>query len=504
MQRVGAEPPFKGQSGWLALERLRNAIHIRLCQLAARRAALIWLMWARRLPVSTLSQVPLAEAGNELWHLAWGTAVSSPRPNGVLAFVFAPWRLTPRVLADIDDLLCLALIERNVRVAQRRVAKGQEVILTGSTFNFEVTGTDSGIEQAISLYDMRLALTGRDHGGRLGAFLGGVASRVTDTSVATWVDLRDQNPLLRSALNDLLSDRDPVIPVLTDLAKLAPAVFEHLDGVTLHTQAVVTTLQAAWAWLERRRATSHGRRGTWTANGYLRLPRRFVAKQFATGPPMPGLLGREWLRGGVPEALHLLQEGKDRVLYPVGPWFVMDLLTASAVLPSTLRRPEAGSGANAWGTSFEHSVQNLLDSSPWRPTGRLRALIGRNIRLPDGSQLTDIDCVGRREETLLLISCKAITASEALLRGEHAAVETARQKVEQASSQWQDRMRVIVHDPALLGVSLPPGVKIEGLVVVPSVPYVHLGPATQRVLDLLYASSVDELLLAVARSVSLG
>jgi hypothetical protein len=71
-----------------------------------------------------------------------------------------------------------------------------------------------------------------------------------------------------------------------------------------------------------------------------------------------------------------------------------------------------------------------------------------------------------------------------------------RERVEAASVRWRDVIALIRDNPELLRIPIPDGVDIDGLVVLPFVPYVSIGIEMEPLLSLLRASSFAELLLA--------
>lgn len=180
---------------------------------------------------------------------------------------------------------------------------------------------------------------------------------------------------------------------------------------------------------------------------------------------------------------------------------MIDLLGVSRLIDTTVARAQEGSGANIWGAAFESAIQDLIDQSAWRPPSNLTHLIGRMIK-KDGQAITDIDAVAFAQDTLILIDAKAFGVSGALARGEYSAILTMRERVEAASAAWRDRIAVIRQDPSLLGVHVPDGTAIDGLVILPFVPYVHPGAATEPVLSLLRASSVSELIAVMMLALS--
>jgi len=484
---------LSGELGWAQLERLAQSLEQQLHQVADRQSPITWFTLRKRLPTSSLAAA-LPSTADTLLQVAWEGAASATGVGLLLPFMLAPWRITPRVLTDLDDLLCLALILRNVRVAARRVSKGQSLILGNGTLAPQGISGPDAVERAIELYDSRLALSGRGVAHDLGTLLTSATDRITSSTIITWADLREQDLFPRKLVADLLRVRDPFFPLATDLANFVPAALKQVGGVTFDTQAVVLALQAGWGWLARRRATFRNRRGSWTQYGYLRCPQRWVMSQLSQGPPVKELLGQVWLSGADgSKVLGRLEEMS--IVHPVSRWFLIDLALASASLPDTLRRAQQGTDANLWGVDFEYQVQSLIDDSPWRPPDPFRSLIGKTVRAGRNA-ITDLDCIALSGKTLLLISCKALQVTPAAARGEYAATHTMRRKIEAASVDWHSKLARIRDHPEMLDVRIPCDTFIEGIVVVPFVPYVLPGSATTVVGDLLHVSSIDELAIA--------
>jgi len=122
-------------------------------------------------------------------------------------------------------------------------------------------------------------------------------------------------------------------------------------------------------------------------------------------------------------------------------------------------------------------------------------LIGKTVRVGRNA-ITDLDCIALSGKTLLLISCKAFQVTPAAARGEYAATHMLRRKVEAASVDWHSKLARIRAHPEMLDVRMPCHTSIDGIVVVPFVPYVLPGPATTVVGDLLHGSSIDEVAIA--------
>jgi hypothetical protein len=244
------------------------------------------------------------------------------------------------------------------------------------------------------------------------------------------------------------------------------------------------------------RGTLCRKRGAWSQYGYIECSRRWLIKDLTVNNRPIAELDIELT---AEEVLRILGPASLAIAYPVGERVVIDLLSASHALEGTVFRADEGSSANEWGSAFETAVQGVVDSSPWRPPDALRPLIGRIIRR-NGVPVTDIDAIALTSGTLLLIDAKAFRLSPRLARGEYSAVKSMSERVEKASIKWRDVIEQVRQNPELLGVPIPGDVKIDGVVVLPFIPYVTLGGvATGGVLSLLRASSISELLLATMR-----
>jgi hypothetical protein len=189
------------------------------------------------------------------------------------------------------------------------------------------------------------------------------------------------------------------------------------------------------------------------------------------------------------------------VLVPVGRCFIVDLTGATALLANSFERAREGAAANEWGASFEAAVQEAIDTTPWKPTGALRSVIGKKIKDENGNAITDIDAVAFHAGTLWLIGAKAFQAGPDYAVGAYDAVTRIARKAVAASEQWNGYLERIRRRPSALGVDLPDGCTPEGLVVMPFVPYVPIDSlAAKPVGDLCHVSSIHELIAAALRT----
>lgn len=83
------------------------------------------------------------------------------------------------------------------------------------------------------------------------------------------------------------------------------------------------------------------------------------------------------------------------IIRPAGQQVVIDLLSVAPRLVRMLTIPGSSPSANDRGTHFELTVQEVIDSTPWRPPGPLRDVRGRSLRW-QGTDITDIDAIGMK------------------------------------------------------------------------------------------------------------
>jgi hypothetical protein len=500
-QRIGIDTSsvLAGEAGWNQLTQLYDALHVQLRQIADRRSAFSWLVITRRINPADLLPAARASISEAVLSFALSEVGSSRRPSKSAELITSRWWLAPQALTALDELCSVGMLLFNVHSARRRVAKGQSLRLEGAHLVPEVVDTDDTVERAISLYDGRLNFTG-GRGNDLGSFPRTVTDRRESANIITWADLRGQDLVSRDDLTRLLQTYGPVFPLGTNIEDLAPAAFSSGVGLTLETQAATAVLSAAWTYLADRGATWKSVPGDWSQYGYLRCPRDWFTARLKDGPALPELLGSSWREGAtVREVITLLVRAQ--VVLPVGRHVVVDLTRASSLLMHSFERAKEGAAANEWGSSFVAAVQEAIDTTPWKPTSALRSVIGKKVKDENGNVITDIDAVAFHAGTLWLISAKAFQAGPDYTVGAYDAVKRIARKAVAASEQWNGYLERIRRRPSALGVDLPDGCTLEGLVAMPFVPYVPIeSSAAKPVGDLCHVSSIHELITVALRA----
>jgi hypothetical protein len=480
-----------GEDGWQRLDDVYQQIASWISEVAGRRSPLDWFGIMRRAAYPLHLRFP-GTAG-EMLHIVSYHCHLSQVPSSWVQFAAQGWRSGPSTLTDLDDLLSLSIFARNVRSVQRRVAKGQALTLADNFFPEKVEG-DPEAARAIALFDSRRHVgLGENPGLSTGSTGTSLANPDSKNMAVKWLSIQGHRLLQPETQARLLAEYDPIVPFGLDLATLAPtAVFP--ESITKETCSLVAILKASWRWLEKYGGIWAKKRGPWTKYGYLACSTSWLRRELHEHEsPIPGTT----VTVNPQDVVEILGTGGLGVLYSAGHKTVIDLLGVSHLIDTTVARAQEGSAANIWGAAFESAIQNLIDGSPWRPPADLRPLIGKIVKR-NGQAITDIDAVAFAQNTLILIDAKAFKVSAALARGEYSATLTMRERVEAASAAWRDRIALIRQDPSLLGVHIPDGAVIDGLVILPFVPYVHFGAATEPVLSLLRASSFSEL-IAISR-----
>ena len=150
--------------------------------------------------------------------------------------------------------------------------------------------------------------------------------------------------------------------------------------------------------------------------------------------------------------------------------FVDLVSTTLAMTDAVARPPVSGSTANVWSEHFERSVQAAIDETPWRPSAPIAMLRGRPLRR-DGRWLTDIDAIGERAGSLLVVSCKGVPFSAAFDRGEHRVIRNFAEHVEGSVAAWRDVVADLDRGRAGENFDFSGYRRIVGVVVYPHIPW---------------------------------
>jgi hypothetical protein len=172
----------------------------------------------------------------------------------------------------------------------------------------------------------------------------------------------------------------------------------------------------------------------------------------------------------------------------------LDLNAATNLLEALLEFPaQQGTIANIRSRHFELAVQESISASPWEPPKNILALRGAGLRL-DGREFTDLDSVGAREHTLLLVSCKSVVYSKGYDAGEYRLIRNIASLARDSLERWSEVMKTIMEHPSGDNYNFTEFRRVIGVVCVPHVIYVPLGACTELVAtDLPALVSLEEL-----------
>ncbi len=140
-----------------------------------------------------------------------------------------------------------------------------------------------------------------------------------------------------------------------------------------------------------------------------------------------------------------LRPRKPITILPTG--IYLDLCSASVYLYRSLQFPnDTGEIANARSNHFELTTQELLDKSPWQPPDILRNYRGATLRY-NGKSITDIDAIGAKQDTLLIVSCKSIVKTMSYDTGDYREVRNIKSTLEKAAEYWLEIKKFFLKNP---------------------------------------------------------
>ena len=159
----------------------------------------------------------------------------------------------------------------------------------------------------------------------------------------------------------------------------------------------------------------------------------------------------------------------------------VDLCSATALLNYLFEFPLVdGEKANARADHFEVAVQKAIDSTTWLPEGKLRNLIGRTLKC-NNEALTDLDAIGEKNETLLLISCKSLIYTSMYDIGDYRLVRNSISTLESAVDHWEKIREFLKSNKKGNNYDFLKYNQIIAVVCTPHPVYVPIGRATKEI-----------------------
>jgi hypothetical protein len=500
LRDTGLDRPawIQGEEAWRELARLHGALEYRTREIAQELSSAEWLWYLRRVPWLFEGRNSLASTAPYIKAVAEAASVFSTKPappsgsEGQLLY-----DMGPQAARSVLRLFVAACFHYDLQSALRWVGKGAPVQCSKDRSPHAARRPEPSLAQSVRLWDKRMQ-RGVDLLSRAGLTRAG-EDELTRESAGSMVVLWGPRDLDHWGVDFVDLSR---VPLLSDAS--VPEVLrwpsDLLDlivllGATASSDTLHDMMRAGLSPMAR--------------TGYRVVKRAAVLSEFDKAL---AILDHVRLNGTLPLTVALseaetvlarLLSAESRLWPPTwGPpirvaaddFVIVDLHAASQRFHRTLQRPQVtGAVVNAWSGHLERSVQRAIDETAWRPSPAVATLRGRHLR-NDGKTITDLDAVGERDGTLLLISCKSTPFSGEFDRGEYKAVRNLKTAALKAVDDWATKVGDLRRHPMGGNYDLTGYRRIIGVVVYPFLPWTPLGPATAEVARGLRAlSTVVEL-----------
>lgn len=173
----------------------------------------------------------------------------------------------------------------------------------------------------------------------------------------------------------------------------------------------------------------------------------------------------------------------------------LDFVAGSDRLVRLLTPFSAGDSISAIrAKDFEVALQSQIDETTWAPPKALRDLVGRRLRVPDGSDLTDVDALAFRDGVGLFIDAKSYVRPEST-SGDWRATRNIRTDLEKAWEDWQLLVAALESEPVGRNYDFSRCGRFVPLLATPAPYYVHENLLEPKIFGVLHpASSHQELL----------
>lgn len=149
---------------------------------------------------------------------------------------------------------------------------------------------------------------------------------------------------------------------------------------------------------------------------------------------------------------------------------LIDITGASQALLHRLELTRSPTIGNMRGDEFELQCQDLIDRTPWEPSPEVKSLRGRPLR-QSGRIITDIDAIGVRERTLLIVSCKSIIYDRDYDQGEFRVIRNSQATIDDAAESWERVVAELRRHPMGENFDFSQFDEIIGVVCTPFVVY---------------------------------
>lgn len=154
----------------------------------------------------------------------------------------------------------------------------------------------------------------------------------------------------------------------------------------------------------------------------------------------------------------------------VGEFVVVDVTAASYALLTRIEVNRSPLHGNLRARAFEEQCQQFIDETRWKPAPELSAMRGRTLRI-GGRNLTDIDAVAAKGDTLLLVSCKSLIYDGGYDRGDFQIIRNAQFTVDTAVRDWSQITSAVRTTPIGDNYDFSKFQRVIGVVCTPFVVY---------------------------------
>lgn len=479
----------------------------RLRETANRYSALQWLWMLRRVPDHVFTGELSTTHGYDRTLAETLSGGSKKAPASMRVDNRGIWSFdtSPRALSELSEFCERSRFLSELHRAYRWICKGAPVEFSPELPPHQMP--DESLRQSVQHYDARVA-AGENLSGRTGTQLLRDATDVEEDQCI--LHLRQISltplPIPASFLGEYSIEHGrsilapvrfiPEFSALTDLNDLGLAS-------DVFSAALIFMMHAAGLFVLRHRTKFVGV----LTRGYIMFSRKSFLEIVDEALAHAAAHVREPLRRfDLLDGQHLLNAvaafgGNTWPLVP-GPILrgrnanaiCLDLATASQALETAIEPEEStGESSNIRANHFELSVQRAINQTLWAPNKDLATMRGKTLRLA-GKQITDVDALGQRDGTLLLISCKSLVYRGANDIGDHRAVRNRADDITQAVKAWNTNIALLRKHPHGENYDFRNYAKIVGVVCISHLHWVPLGIATEEIMSgLAAASSLAEL-----------
>jgi hypothetical protein len=150
--------------------------------------------------------------------------------------------------------------------------------------------------------------------------------------------------------------------------------------------------------------------------------------------------------------------------------FLIDTTGASHALLHRLELARSPLIGNLRAREFELQCQDLINGTSWEPPPEVKSLRGRQLRQA-GRVLTDIDAIGVKDRTLLVVSCKSIIYDRDYDQGVFQTIRNTQATIDKAVVAWEWVVAELRQHPAGENFDFSQFDEIIGVVCTPFAAY---------------------------------